>query len=113
MGPGTVVTAPVIARFDGEPVSQPIGPSAAAFFSLAVIGRRFLVGLASDAVSGTGVAAAAGRRGEERRCFQSCTSRFCCAAIPCASRPPQENPRSFPPQTVTDAAASRDTDPHT
>ena len=55
MGPGTVVTAPAIARFDGEPVSQPIGPSAAAFFSLAVIGRRFLVGLASDAVSRTGV----------------------------------------------------------
>ena len=38
-----------------------------AFFSSAVIGRRFLVGLASDAVSATGVAAAAGRREEERR----------------------------------------------
>ena len=37
-----------------------------ASFSLAVIGRRFLVGLASDAVSGTGVATAAGRREEER-----------------------------------------------
>ena len=38
-----------------------------ASFSLAVIGRRFLVGLASDVVSGTGVATAAGRREEERR----------------------------------------------
>ena len=36
--------------------------SETAFFSSAVIGRRFLVGLASDAVSATGVAAAAGRR---------------------------------------------------
>ena len=36
-------------------------------FSSAVIGRRFLVGLASDAVSATGVAAAALRREEERR----------------------------------------------
>ena len=41
--------------------------SETAFFSSAVIGRRFLVGLASDAVSATGVAAAAGRREEERR----------------------------------------------
>ena len=38
-----------------------------ASFSLAVIGRRFLVGVASDAVSATGVAAAAVRREEERR----------------------------------------------
>ena len=38
-----------------------------ASFSLAVIGRRFLTGVASDAVSATGVAAAAGRREEERR----------------------------------------------
>ena len=38
-----------------------------ASFSLAVIGRRFLAGVASDAVSATGVAAAAGRRAEERR----------------------------------------------
>ena len=35
--------------------------------SLAVIGRRFLAGVASDAVSATGVAAAAGRRAVERR----------------------------------------------
>ena len=41
--------------------------SETAFFSSAVIGRRFLVGLASDAVSATGVAAAAARREEERR----------------------------------------------
>ena len=41
--------------------------SETAFFSSAVIGRRFLVGLASDAVSATGVAAAAGRCAEERR----------------------------------------------
>ena len=38
-----------------------------ASFSLAVIGRRFLAGVASDAVSAAGVAAAAGRREEERR----------------------------------------------
>ena len=38
-----------------------------ASFSLAVIGRRFLAGVASDAVSATGVAAAAGRSEEERR----------------------------------------------
>ena len=38
-----------------------------ASFSLAVIGRRFLVGVASDAVSATGVATAAGRCEEERR----------------------------------------------
>ena len=38
-----------------------------ASFSLAVIGRRFLAGVASDAVSATGVAATAGRREEERR----------------------------------------------
>ena len=38
-----------------------------ASFSSAVIGRRFLAGVASDAVSATGVAAAAGRRAEERR----------------------------------------------
>ena len=38
-----------------------------AFVSLAVIGRRFVVGVASDAVSATGVAAAAGRREEKRR----------------------------------------------
>ena len=38
-----------------------------ASFSLAVIGRRFLAGVAADAVSATGVAAAAGRRAEERR----------------------------------------------
>ena len=38
-----------------------------ASFSLAVIGRRFLAGVASDAVSATGVAAAAGRYAEERR----------------------------------------------
>ena len=38
-----------------------------ASFSLAVIGRRFLAGVASDAVSATGVAAATGRRAEERR----------------------------------------------
>ena len=38
-----------------------------AFFSSAVIGRRFLVGLASGGVSATGVAAAAVRREEERR----------------------------------------------
>ena len=41
--------------------------SDAASFSLAVIGRRFLAGVASDAVSATGVAAATGRRAEERR----------------------------------------------
>ena len=38
-----------------------------ASFSLAVIGRRFLVGVASDAVSAAGVATAAGRCEEERR----------------------------------------------
>ena len=37
----------------------------------AVIGRRFLAGVASDAVSATGVAAAAGRRAEERRAAAS------------------------------------------
>ena len=41
--------------------------SETAFVSSAVIGRRFLVGLASDAVFATGVAAAAGRCAEERR----------------------------------------------
>ena len=40
--------------------------SETAFFSLAVIGRRFLVGVASDAVSAAVVAATAGRREEER-----------------------------------------------
>ena len=41
--------------------------SETACVSLAGIARRFLVGVASDAVSATGVAAAAGRREEERR----------------------------------------------
>ena len=70
---------PAAAAYESEPgdgllrgclsAARPNGLSSArktAFFSLAVIGRRFLVGVASDAVSAAVVAATAGRREEER-----------------------------------------------
>ena len=64
-----LVAAPAgyFAAFFLRSAQEAVIRSETAFFSSAVIGRRFLVGLASDAVSATGVAAAAGRREEERR----------------------------------------------
>ena len=62
-----VAPAGYFAAFFLRSAQEAVIRSEAAFFSSAVIGRRFLVGLASDAVSATGVAAAAGRREEERR----------------------------------------------
>ena len=67
---GTVLVAAsagYFAAFFLRSAQEAVIRSETAFFSSAVIGRRFLVGLASDAVSATGVAAAAGRREEERR----------------------------------------------
>ena len=64
-----LVAAPAgyFAAFFLRSAQEAVIRSETAIFSSAVIGRRFLVGLASDAVSATGVAAAAGRREEERR----------------------------------------------
>ena len=64
-----LVAAPAgyFAAFFLRSAQEAVIRSETAFFSSAVIGRRFLVGLASGAVSATGVAAAAGRREEERR----------------------------------------------
>ena len=64
-----LVAAPAgyFAAFFLRSAQEAVIRSETAFFSSAVIGRRFLVGLASDAVSATGVAAAAGRREDERR----------------------------------------------
>ena len=63
-----LVAAPAgyFAAFFLRSAQEAVIRSETAFFSSAVIGRRFLVGLASDAAA-TGVAAAAGRREEERR----------------------------------------------
>ena len=69
-GRGTYSSRPrpgYFAAFFLRSAQEAVIRSETAFFSSAVIGRRFLVGLASDAVSATGVAAAAGRREEERR----------------------------------------------
>ena len=63
----TAAPAGYFAAFFLRSAQEAVIRSETAFFSSAVIGRRFLVGLASDAVSATGVAAAAGRREEERR----------------------------------------------